>query len=249
MEETIRNVAELLLKSKYVIALTGAGISAESGIPTFRGKDGLWRKYRPEELATFSAFIKNPKLVWEWYAWRISMVLNAKPNPAHIALSKMEQMGILKALITQNVDDLHERAGSRNIVKFHGSILKVKCIKCDFEGHLQEPPKDIPPKCPKCDSLLRPGVVWFGEPIPKQALREAEIHVRNADAIIVIGTSGVVYPAGAIPFIVKERGGAVIEININQTAITPIADYFLQGKAGEILPLVVRKLEELRKTT
>jgi len=243
--EEIHRVAKLLYVSKYVIALTGAGISAESGIPTFRGKNGLWRKYRPEELATFQAFIRNPKLVWEWYAWRISMVLNAKPNPAHKALSKMEQMGILKAIITQNVDNLHERAGSKNIVKLHGDILKVRCIGCRYEKKLNEPPTEIPPRCPECGSLLRPGVVWFGEPIPPQALRETQIHMEKADTIIVIGTSGVVYPAAAIPYIIRERGGKVIEINISQTAITPITDYSLQGKAGEILPLIVKALEKL----
>ena len=243
-KDLLNAVCRTIIESEHLIALTGAGVSAESGIPTFRGKNGLWRKYRAEELATFSAFMNNPKLVWEWYSWRISMILRAKPNPAHISLAKLEKIGILKALITQNVDNLHERAGSEKIIKLHGDILTVKCISCDYKTRLQAPPSEIPPSCPQCGDLLRPGVVWFGEPLPREALEVAMLHASIADAIIVIGTSGVVYPAGAIPYIVKERNGKIIEINISRSTISPIADYFIEGKAGEILPIILSSVEK-----
>ena len=245
MQNTLIDASKIILKSNYLIALTGAGISAESGIPIFRGKDGLWRKYRPEELATLEAFRRNPKLVWEWYSWRINLILGAKPNPAHYALAELEQLGLLKFLITQNVDDLHERAGSKKLVKLHGDILTVICTSCDYRNKISEPPRDIPPKCPRCGGLLRPGVVWFGESIPPDALERAFAEAEKADAILVIGTSGVVMPAGAIPNVVKGHGGYVIEINVNESAITNIADCFCKGKAGEILPKIVELVKSM----
>ena len=240
MKRPIELVADALLKSKYLIALTGAGISAESGIPTFRGKNGLWRKFRAEDLATPEAFSRNPKLVWEWYSWRISMILKADPNPAHYALAILEDMGILKAIITQNVDDLHERAGTKNLIKIHGDILTARCTSCRYTKKLDSPPNELPPKCPNCGSLLRPGVVWFGEPLPKKELDATFINASKADGILVVGTSGVVYPAASIPLIVKERGGFVVEVNIKPSNITQIADFFIQGKAGEILPRLIQ---------
>ncbi|MHA1609676.1 MAG: NAD-dependent protein deacetylase [Candidatus Njordarchaeales archaeon] len=242
--EEIRKVAEIILDANFLIALTGAGISAESGIPTFRGKNGLWNKYRPEELATPQAFKRDPIKVWEWYRWRIGLVLKAKPNPGHIALAELEKLGFLKALITQNVDDLHERAGSRRVIKLHGNILEARCINCEYKTKFSEPPREIPPKCPVCSSLLRPNVVWFNEPLPEEALREALSLTYRADAILVVGTSGVVMPAGAIPFTVKERGGVVIEINISESAITPIVDIFLRGPAGKLLPAIIKELRK-----
>jgi len=236
---SLERAAEIILSSRYLIALTGAGISAESGIPTFRGKGGLWEKYRPEELATPEAFARNPKLVWEWYAWRINLIQNAQPNPAHIALAELEKLGVLKVVITQNVDNLHERAGTKNLIKIHGDIFTVWCIKCSYEEKISETPRDLPIRCPKCGGLMRPGVVWFGEPIPPNVLTRVYEEAERADAILVIGTSGVVMPAGAIPRIVKGNGGKIIEINIEETVITPIADVSLRGKAGEILPSVL----------
>jgi len=238
--EKLLNAKKIILESNYLIALTGAGISAESGIPIFRGPNGLWRKYKPEELATPQAFARNPRLVWEWYAWRISIVLKAKPNPAHFALSELEKQGILKFLITQNVDDLHERAGTRNLVKLHGDILTVLCTNCGYRGRLKEVPDEIPPKCPECKYILRPGVVWFGESLPPRELNKAFEEAEKADAILVVGTSGVVMPAGAIPNIVKRNGGYVIEVNLSESAITPYADVFLKGKAGIILPKLMK---------
>ncbi|AEH24327.1 NAD-dependent protein deacetylase [Pyrococcus yayanosii] len=242
--------AKLLARSKFAIAFTGAGISAESGVPTFRGKDGLWMRYRPEELATPEAFSRNPRLVWDFYKWRMKLIAKARPNRAHYALAKLEEMGILKAVITQNVDDLHREAGTKNLIELHGNIFRVRCTSCDYRENLKESCsleeflREELPKCPNCGSLLRPDVVWFGEPLPEEELSEAFKLARRADLILVIGTSGLVYPAAYIPYIVKENGGIVIEINVEESALTPIADIFLRGKAGEVMGTL---LEEVKK--
>ncbi len=232
--EMYRAAIKLIRGSRHLVAFTGAGISAESGIPTFRGENGLWRKFRAENLATPQAFRRNPELVWEWYRWRMNIIKEAKPNLAHIFLSKLEEMGILKAIITQNVDDLHLKAGSKNLIRLHGSVWNIKCIECDYTDRIDSPPKEIPPRCPKCNSLLRPGVVWFGEPLPPDEWNRAVEEAMRADAMLVIGTSGVVAPASNIPYIAKSSGASIIEINIEPSMITPIADIFLKGKAGEI---------------
>jgi NAD-dependent deacetylase len=242
----LAEAAKLLVRSRFAIAFTGAGVSAESGVPTFRGENGLWRNHRPEELATPEAFRRNPLLVWEFYKWRMKLILKAKPNPAHYSLAELERRGIIKAVITQNVDDLHREAGSMNVVELHGNIFRVRCTSCSYTGNLKETgrvvefveEKDIP-ECPRCGSLLRPDVVWFGEPLPRKALEEAFGLAERADLVLVVGTSGLVYPAAYIPMIVKERGGRIIEINVRESAITPLADVFLRGKAGEVLPAVV----------
>ncbi|MHA1616863.1 MAG: NAD-dependent protein deacetylase [Candidatus Njordarchaeales archaeon] len=243
MSLDISRAVEVIRSASFLVALTGAGVSAESGIPTFRGKDGLWNKYRPEELATPQAFNRDPKRVWEWYVWRIKIVLNAKPNPAHYALAELEKIGLLKALITQNVDDLHERAGSKKLIKLHGNILEARCVSCNYVVKWSQPPSEIPPKCPLCSSLLRPNVVWFNEPLPEKALQEALDLASKADTMLVVGTSGIVMPAGALPFIVKDHEGTVIEINVSESAITPIADIFLRGSAGKILPEIVKMIK------
>lgn len=242
----IKRASELVLNSSFLIALTGAGISSESGIPTFRGKNGLWKKYRAEDLATQEAFQRDPKLVWQWYSWRISIILNAKPNPAHYALAYLEKIGILKTLITQNVDDLHERAGSKNIIKLHGDIFTIKCPKCGYENKIWKVPTIIPPKCPRCRSIMRPGVVWFGEKIPSDLIYKAFNEAEKADLILVIGTSGVVMPAGVIPELVKRNGGKIIEINVERTIITSIADIFIKDKAGSALPKIVEEVNRKR---
>ena len=240
----ISKAAELIKSSKYVIAFTGAGISAESGIPTFRGSDGLWRRFRAEELATPEAFARDPKKVWEWYKWRMEIIRKARPNPAHIALASMEAAGILKAVITQNVDGLHTLAGSRNVIELHGNIWRVRCSNpaCGFKSRLDRPPEEVPPKCPICGSLLRPDVVWFGEPLPPDAWERAVREASKADLVIVVGTSGAVMPAALVPKIVKDRGGKVIEVNISESAITPIADVFIKRRASEALPKIAEAL-------
>lgn len=215
-----RNIVNLILKNNYVIAFTGAGISAESGIPTFRGKDGLWNRYNPAELASPEGFRNNPKRVWEWYRWRMEIISKAKPNMAHRILAKLEQLGYLKAIITQNVDGLHQRAGAKNIIELHGNIWRVKCIKCDYNSKINEPPQNIPPKCPKCNALLRPDVIWFGEALPQNQWNKAVIEVSKADLMFVIGTSLLVYPAAQLPMIVINNGGKIIEINLEPTYIS-----------------------------
>lgn len=248
----LSHAAKILARSKFAIAFTGAGISAESGIPTFRGFNGLWKRYRPEELATPEAFRRDPHLVWEFYRWRMRKILRAKPNPAHYALARLEEIGVLKAVITQNVDDLHREAGTKNLIELHGNIFRVRCTSCDYRENLKESgrvhefveSRELP-RCPRCGSLLRPDVVWFGEPLPKEALEKAFNLAERADAVIVVGTSGVVYPAAYIPYIVKERGGRVIEVNVERSGVTPVADVFLRGKAGEVLPKLVELVEGL----
>jgi NAD-dependent deacetylase len=219
-----------------VAILTGAGISAESGVPTFRGDGGLWREYRAEDLATPAAFARDPKLVWEWYDWRRGIIAQAAPNAAHRALVQLEIRKPQFTLITQNVDGLHDLAGSGKILKLHGDIWRMRCTECgaNFPNRRVPLPK-VPPHC-ACGAMARPGVVWFGEPLPEGILQEAEHAAGGAEVFLVIGTSAVVYPAaGLIPF-AKQAGAKVIEINPEPTAATSIVDCSLQGPAGEILP-------------
>lgn len=222
------------LKDGITIALTGAGISADSGMPTFRGNNGLWKKYQPHELATPSAFSQNPQLIWEWYSWRLEKLLSVAPNEAHYALAQLEKMGMLELIISQNVDDLHERAGSTKIVKLHGSLIHTKCIRCTKKEPIVTPPQAIP-YC-ECGGMLRPDVVWFGESLSAQ-IQEAAFHeAATCDSMLIIGTSGIVYPAAFLPSIAKKEGALIIEFNVTPTAITPLADYFIAAPAAESLP-------------
>ena len=228
-----------LAEATNVAVLTGAGISAESGVPTFRGSDGLWREYKPEDLATPEAFARDPKLVWEWYDWRRRIIAKAVPNAAHKALVQLEVRKPGFTLITQNVDGLHDMAGSSKILKLHGDIWRMRCTECgaNFPNRRVPLPK-IPPHC-ACGGMARPGVVWFGEPLPEGMMKEAEHAVASAQVFLVIGTSAVVYPAaGLIPY-AKQSGARVIEINTEPTAATPIVDSALEGPASEILPTLL----------
>jgi len=225
--------ARLIRESSHTIAFTGSGISAEAGIPTFRGKDGLWNKYRPEELATPEAFARDPVKVWEWYAWRIRLVLQARPTVSHYVLAAMEREGLLQAVITQNVDGLHQRAGSRNVVELHGSLLRARCTVCGRRWPINEPPDRVPVYCPYCGGLARPDVVWFGEPLPRDALVRAFELAEKSDLVIVVGTSGVVEPAGSIPLIVASRGGKIVNVNLEPNRYTGIADVEYYGRASE----------------
>jgi len=239
----LRDAAELgaaLSGAQSLCVLTGAGVSAESGIPTFRGPDGLWEKFRIEELATPEAFARDPMLVWEWYAWRREMMHKAEPNPAHYALADMENQfavrpGCSFTLVTQNVDGLHERSGSRNIVRLHGSVWVLRCAKCGSEREDRSVPLDpFPPRC-ICDNLMRPAVVWFGEVLPEAAWQRAIQAASAADVFLVVGTSALVYPAASLPLVAKQRGARLIEINPDPTPLSDLADLTLTGKAGEIL--------------
>ena len=229
-------VREWLRNASSIAVLTGAGVSAESGVPTFRGNNGLWRQYRAEDLATPGAFARDPKLVWEWYDWRRSLIAEAKPNPGHYALAEAETRARKFTLITQNVDGLHELAGSRNVLRLHGSIWMLRCVDCgrereDRRARLPE----IPPRC-ECGGLLRPGVVWFGEALPVQVWQEAEKAARSAELFLLIGTSAMVYPAAGLATIAKSSGARVVEINIAETGFSDSIDEFLQGPSGELLP-------------
>ena len=224
--------------ARFVAALTGAGVSAESGVPTFRdAQTGLWSKFDPLELATPSAFARNPRLVWDWYAMRREMVGTVQPNAAHRALASLEQAVGRFALITQNVDGLHQRAGSRNVIELHGNITRVKCSRHgDAVLQWDEPSDGNPPRCPRCGAWLRPDVVWFEEALPREALARAEDAVSRCDILLVIGTSAEVYPAAALPHEVLRRGKIVVEINPDDTPLTSSASYVLRGAAGALVP-------------
>ena len=240
--EILRSVADTIANSKYLIALTGAGISKESNVPTFRGKDGLWRNYDAMELATPDAFRRNPTLVWEWYTWRQGLIAECSPNPGHLTLVKWEQEGLLKSLITQNVDGLHIRAGSVNVREVHGDLWAIKCVSCDYKSRLDAPAVGIP-QCPECNNNLRPDVVWFGESLDHDTISKVYNELEQTDTCLVIGTSALVQPAASFPLIVKQRGGKVIEVNVEKTMLSGVVDFHLSGKAGEVLPAIDELLE------
>ncbi len=246
LDNLIDRAARLIVRLGSASALTGAGISADSGVPTFRGPDGLWRRFRPEELATPEAFERNPRLVWEWYKWRMERIARAEPNPGHYALAELERLGLLRCIITQNVDGLHQRAGSRNVIELHGNIWRARCTRCGHRVVFRELPSEVPPRCPRCGSLLRPDVVWFGEPIPEDAWRRAVECIAETRVHLVVGTSGVVYPAALLPRLAKQRGSVVIEVNVEPSALTEeVTDIFLRGRAAEVLPALVERVKRL----
>ncbi|SIO22061.1 NAD-dependent deacetylase [Singulisphaera sp. GP187] len=234
----LKNAARLMAQASQVAVLTGAGISAESGIPTFRGLGGLWNGRDPMSLATPQAFAANPELVWEFYNWRRELVTRAEPNPGHRALTKFASNLTSLTLVTQNVDRLHQRAGSRDVLELHGNLFDVRCTGCaqtfDSVGKTLAPL----PHCEACGQLLRPGVVWFGETLPPDVWEAAETAVRHTRLLLVVGTSAVVYPAAGLVATAQGAGSTVIEINLEPTPISDEVDLVLQGKAAEILPLL-----------
>lgn len=222
-----------------VVALTGAGISAPSGVPTFRGEEGLWRQYDPQQLATPEAFARDPKLVWEWYDWRRQRIAPCVPNAAHYTLVEMERAlppGHF-ALITQNVDGLHQKAGSRNVLALHGDIWTVRCVDCGYRAEDRRVPlPEIPPRCPRCNGLLRPDVVWFGEALPQTVLNQAILAVQAADYMLVIGTSAVVQPAASLALVAYRHGARLVEFNLERTPLSDLAQEVILGSVDQTLP-------------
>jgi NAD-dependent deacetylase len=231
----------LLRRTSKLSALTGAGVSQESGLRTFRdAQTGLWAQYRPEDLASPEAFARDPKLVWDWYAWRREAVKAVRPNPGHYALVEIEKRVPQFTLITQNVDGLHRMAGSKNMLELHGNIQRVSCSDCYSLAETWGDDTESVPRCKSCGGLLRPDVVWFGESLPRDQLEAAVEAARTCDVFFSIGTSGVVQPAASLAFAARNRGAVVVEINAEPTPLTPKTDFFFQGKSGEILPEFVK---------
>ncbi|MEO8392611.1 MAG: NAD-dependent deacylase [Chloroflexota bacterium] len=251
LQNRIEQASEIIRGSQRLTVLTGAGVSAESGIPTFRDAlTGLWPQYDPTRLATPQAFAQDPKLVWDFYEFRRELMQPAQPNPAHFALAALERRFPHMEIITQNVDDLHERAGSHNVIRLHGRMSVSKCsANCQGDptvfdlSQLQWDRATEMPMCPHCGKPLRPDVVWFGEMLPLAQLDAARIAATYADVMLVVGTSGVVTPAADMPGIAKDNGATIIEFNPVESAITPLADLWLSAPAGETLPLVVAALD------
>ncbi|MEM4540325.1 MAG: NAD-dependent deacylase [Archaeoglobaceae archaeon] len=256
--DLIKRAAEDLVNAKYAIAFTGAGISTESGIPDFRGPSGIWTRDPEAERRSyeiFGKFLRSPKEYWD-EALRspfYSILEKAQPNPAHYALAELEEMGLIKAVITQNIDGLHQKAGSKNVLEFHGSISKLRCIYCGCRFPREEFSKDIEgkkiPICRNCGSPLKMDVVYFTEPIPRDVYELSFEEAMKCDLMLVCGTSAVVYPAAELPRVAKRHGAKVIEVNFEETPLTHegVSDYIIKGKVGEILPKIVEEVKKLRK--
>ena len=238
--EPIRQVAQRIRASERVVVLTGAGISQESGVPTFRGADGLWQNFRAEDLATPEAFNKDPALVWRWYDWRRGLIKPLKPNPGHYALVELENRVPHFTLVTQNVDGLHRAAGSKNPVEMHGTLWRVRCLGCRKAFQNRDVPIKILPKCKSCGGLLRPDVVWFGEPLDEKILHAIYGQLQETQVMLIVGTSAMVQPAASFGVVAKRTAGAfVVEINRSSTHQAPLFDLSIEGKAGELLPQLV----------
>ncbi len=241
-------VYEVLAEAKHIVALTGAGISSESGIPTFRGKEGLWKKFSPEELANFRSFMENPELVTEWYQHRREIINRVEPNPAHYALVDMENIFAYVTIITQNVDGLHQKAGSTNVIELHGNIFRNYCIDCGKRFDYNKLPlTNGIPRCTDCNGYIRPDVVWFGEALSTEAIQEAEHVTAAADVMFSIGTSAVVYPAAQLPRTAKYHDAYLVEINPEHTDISLIADTTIREPSGEALPQLLTHFQRWTK--
>ncbi len=250
IEEKIELAASIIAKAKHAVVFTGAGVSAESGIPTFRGEDGLWKKYNPEEVASIYGFRRNPKAFWEFSKDLLGKT-TAEPNPAHYSIAELEKMGIVKAVITQNIDMLHQRAGNTKVLELHGSVERLECLDCG-EEHTWDYVNEFLirneiPRCKKCKSYyVKPKVVLFGEALPRDVLMEAVEQSRKCDVFIVVGSSLVVYPAAELPFLAKRSGAKLIIINAEPTHADSMAEVVIIGKAGEVLPKIVKKVKEIK---
>jgi NAD-dependent deacetylase len=234
-------LAEALREARHVVALTGAGISAESGLPTFRdAQTGLWARYRPEDLATPEAFERNPRLVWEWYAWRRELAERAEPNPGHRALAEMARRTPRLTLVTQNVDGLQQRAGSREVLELHGNVHRTVCSRERTVIDAWEAAAEPPPTCPRCGAYLRPDVVWFGEMLPVAVLEQALEAASSAAVFLCVGTAAMVQPAASLPFKALAAGAVVVEVNPTETPLTGDAHHVLAASAARALPALLR---------
>lgn len=244
IEEQIDRLADRLRGASRLTILTGAGVSAASGVPTFRGSGGLWRQFRAEDLATPGAFARDPALVWEWYAWRRSLVAGCQPNPAHDVIARWSREFDRCTVITQNVDDLHVRAGTANLIRVHGSLWDLSCWQaCGAASWRDEavPLANLPPMCPSCGGLARPAVVWFGESLPAPAIAAA-VEACACDVFLTIGTSAVVYPAAGLVHEARRRGAFTAEINLEATPASGAVDLAIHGPADQLLPNIVERL-------
>ena len=254
MEKEIERAAKLLLRSKYVTALSGAGISVESGIRPFRGPGGLWTERGEPPMDGYQRFMRDPKGHWEGIMKRRAetgefsrTIGEAKPNEAHTALAELEQLGILKYLITQNIDNLHIEAGSKNVAEIHGNTRKLRCIECNERYGRDEIPLDVlPPRCPRCNGIIKTDTVMFGEPIPMDVLRVCQREAQRSDCMITVGTSAFVYPAAGFPLEVKRRGGIIVEVNLYESDMTQICDISLRGKATEVMSQLVECIKSMK---
>jgi NAD-dependent deacetylase len=250
--EGLGRAARILAGVERLVVSSGAGMSKESGIPTFRdAMEGLWANFDPQALATEAGFRANPRRVWSWYAWRRERVGDARPNPGHVALAEMEALVPRLTVVTQNVDGLHTEAGSTDVVELHGNIRRVKCLDHGhpYAGPLPPYTKDEeqdPPPCPLCGSPLRPDVVWFGEMLPADAVERAWALAERCEAMLLIGTSGTVWPAAELPLVARRRGALIVEVNPTPSELTHAADVFLAGPAGEVLPQLLGRMREIR---
>ncbi|MEI6127224.1 MAG: NAD-dependent deacylase [Pseudomonadota bacterium] len=248
-EEDITRLAHDIISSKKTVALTGAGMSVESGIPAFRGAGGLWEKYNPEEYGHITTLRHHPEKAWIMLKEMQLAIIPAQPNQGHYALAALENMGLLSSIITQNVDGLHHVAGNKNIIEFHGHLQTTSCMDCDYRVPSAEVPLDtIPPRCPKCKGPVKPDAVFFGEAIPVDALTQSHKESTACTLMLVVGTEAVVYPAGSMPEIAKNAGAKIVEVNPSSTPLTNyIASYSVRGPAGEVLEKVVAQVKDLRK--
>jgi NAD-dependent deacetylase len=239
------DLIEALHEARSVVCFTGAGVSAESGVPTFRdAQGGFWQQYRPEDLATPEGFERNPKLVWEWYAWRRKQVFQIQPNLGHVALAGFQDVFPTVTIVTQNIDGLHQRAGSRHVLELHGSLSRTKCSADHRVVESWEETNAAPPACPHCGAYLRPDVVWFGEVLPADVMNRALQASRKCDVFFSIGTSSLVYPAASIPHEALSAGATLIEINPETTPLSDQVHYVLRGPSGEVLPQLRQALEQ-----
>jgi NAD-dependent deacetylase len=245
----LREAARRLAAARLLVVFTGAGISKESGISTFRDKEeGLWARYDPMQLATLEGYLSDPPLVWDWYEHRFGIVADAEPNPGHRAIAELETLLPQVVVVTQNIDGLHQRGGSTDVVELHGSMHRYRCLsgrhagftRADFAGRPEKPPR-----CPQCGDLLRPEVVWFGETLPESEISRAFLLGQTCDAMLVVGTSGVVQPAASVPLLAARAGAAVIDVNPDYDELAVIATIFLLGPGGELLPRLVAAVREL----